>query len=100
MLFALLSVLNFPTLSFGCENTVQRGSRDSEPFRGSDIIFHGFIHGFATDDQHMGAAQKVAANVDAVLVLLRDILKGSYIELIDPTAFRPESESAEKGCNK
>ena len=43
-----------------------------QPFRRGNVIFHGFVHVSAADHQHMSTAQKVAGNVDAVLVFLRD----------------------------
>ena len=52
----------------------QRGGGDPQALGHGDVIFHAFIYGAAADHQHTSAAQILPCHVDAVLVLLRNLI--------------------------
>ena len=61
-------------LSFDREDAVQRGSRDAQALGCCDVAFHRLIGAVAADHEDVAAPEEVPAHVDAVLVLLRDVV--------------------------
>ena len=65
-----ISLISAAALTFYGQDAVQRGCRDPQPLGHSHIVFHAFRGDTAAHHQHMRAAKKVTAHVDAALVLL------------------------------
>ena len=61
-------------LSLDGQDAVQRGGGDPQALGHGDVVFHTFIHGAAANHQHTSAAQILPRHVDAVLVLLRNLI--------------------------
>ena len=58
-------------LALDGQDALQGGGGDTQPLGHGDVILHGLGDGMPADHQDAGAAEQVAANVDAALVLLR-----------------------------
>ena len=58
------------TLALYGQNALQGGGGDAQPLGDGDVVFHFLRDDMAAHHQHPGAPEQVAANVDAVLMLL------------------------------
>ena len=57
-------------LALDGQDALKGGGGDTQPLGHGNVVLHGIGDGMPAHHQHPGAAEQVAANVDAALVLL------------------------------
>ena len=65
-----ISLHTAAALALDGQDALKGGGGDAQPLGHGNVVLHGLGDGMPAHHQHPGAAEQVAANVDAALVLL------------------------------